>query len=247
VRSERRQGKAMWCGGCSPTSMADIYVWSMATPFDARQRARMIEIENRSSRYGGGLSRRSKRKLRITARASAPELDADPFSVVGFRQESRTSFRLSGFLAALRQKLSRCCPTDSRSNRIGVHALEVALPSRNRDARIRAPGRFVQQGSIPGATAFVSSHHPEAVSLEEAAALLYCHRHRSGADSRRLAVPLIGTYIRAGTVPRFPTAILSLACDSAVLSVSSGLVLDTVTRGRREMKVAGLSVPARNQ
>src|ERR1700716_1413450 len=53
-----------------------------------------------------------------------------------------------------------------------------------------------------------------------------------------LAVPLIGTYIEHGTVPRFPTAILSTGLMIvAVLSFSSGLVLDTVTRGRREMKL----------
>jgi glycosyltransferase involved in cell wall biosynthesis len=64
-----------------------------------------------------------------------------------------------------------------------------------------------------------------------------------------LAVPLIGTYIEHGNVPRFPTAILSTGLMIlAVLSVSSGLVLDTVTRGRREMKLlAYLSQPAMNK
>jgi glycosyltransferase involved in cell wall biosynthesis len=63
-----------------------------------------------------------------------------------------------------------------------------------------------------------------------------------------LAVPLIVTYIEHGNVPRFPTAILSTGLMIlAVLSVSSGLVLDTVTRGRREMKLlAYLSQPAAN-
>ena len=47
-------------------------------------------------------------------------------------------------------------------------------------------------------------------------------------------------------VPRLPTAVLSMGLMIvAVLSVSSGLVLDTVTRGRREMKLlAYLSQPA---
>jgi glycosyltransferase involved in cell wall biosynthesis len=53
-----------------------------------------------------------------------------------------------------------------------------------------------------------------------------------------LAIPIFVTYLQQGLVPRFPTAILAtglmiLAC----LSVACGLVLDTVTRGRREMKV----------
>ena len=45
---------------------------------------------------------------------------------------------------------------------------------------------------------------------------------------------------------RLPTAVLSMGMMIvAALSISSGLVLDTVTRGRREMKLlAYLSQPA---
>jgi glycosyltransferase involved in cell wall biosynthesis len=61
-----------------------------------------------------------------------------------------------------------------------------------------------------------------------------------------LAIPLVVTYLEEGLVPRLPTAILATGLMIvAVLSVSSGLVLDTVTRGRREMKLlAYLSQPA---
>lgn len=53
-----------------------------------------------------------------------------------------------------------------------------------------------------------------------------------------LAVPLVLTYLGTGLVPRFPTAILSTGLMVlAALSVFAGLVLDTVTRGRREMKM----------
>ena len=53
-----------------------------------------------------------------------------------------------------------------------------------------------------------------------------------------LAIPIIITYIEHGIVPRLPTAVLSMGLMIlAVLSISSGLVLDTVTRGRREMKL----------
>ena len=52
-----------------------------------------------------------------------------------------------------------------------------------------------------------------------------------------LAIPVVVTYLEQGIVPRLPTAVLSMGLMIvAVLSVSSGLVLDTVTRGRREMK-----------
>jgi glycosyltransferase involved in cell wall biosynthesis len=52
-----------------------------------------------------------------------------------------------------------------------------------------------------------------------------------------LAIPVVVTYIEQGIVPRLPTAVLSMGLMIlAMLSMSSGLVLDTVTRGRREMK-----------
>jgi glycosyltransferase involved in cell wall biosynthesis len=60
-----------------------------------------------------------------------------------------------------------------------------------------------------------------------------------------LAIPVVITYLEQGIVPRLPTAVLAMGLMIvAVLSVSSGLVLDTVTRGRREMKLlAYLSQP----
>jgi glycosyltransferase involved in cell wall biosynthesis len=52
------------------------------------------------------------------------------------------------------------------------------------------------------------------------------------------AIPIFVTYLATGLVPRLPTAILSMGLMLlAFLSVAVGLVLDTVTRGRREMKL----------
>jgi glycosyltransferase involved in cell wall biosynthesis len=60
-----------------------------------------------------------------------------------------------------------------------------------------------------------------------------------------LAAPLLPTYLETGLVPRFPTAILATGLAlMAALSLTAGLVLDTVTRGRREQKLlAYLAVP----
>jgi len=59
-----------------------------------------------------------------------------------------------------------------------------------------------------------------------------------GLISIGLAIPIFVTYVQQGLVPRLPTAVLStglmlLAC----LSIACGLILDTVTRGRRELKL----------
>ena len=61
-----------------------------------------------------------------------------------------------------------------------------------------------------------------------------------------LAFPLVRTFSETGLVPRFPTAIgVTGLVIIAVLSFFAGLILDTVTRGRREMRrLAYLAYPA---
>ena len=55
--------------------------------------------------------------------------------------------------------------------------------------------------------------------------------------SLALGLPVVAEFLETGLVSRFPTAILASALMiTAVISVFSGLVLDTVTRGRREAK-----------
>ena len=68
----------------------------------------------------------------------------------------------------------------------------------------------------------------------------------AAAVSITLAVPIVATFLETGLVPRLPTAVLSMGLMLlAFLCASVGLVLDTVTRGRREMKLlAYLSHPA---
>jgi glycosyltransferase involved in cell wall biosynthesis len=57
------------------------------------------------------------------------------------------------------------------------------------------------------------------------------------AASVTLAWPLFTTFLETGLVPRFPTALLSTGLMLlAFLSMACGIILDTVTRGRQEMK-----------
>ena len=60
-----------------------------------------------------------------------------------------------------------------------------------------------------------------------------------------LAWPVLVTFIEEGIVPRLPTAVLSMGLMLlAFLSLACGLILDTVTRGRREIKrLSYLGVP----
>ena len=58
-------------------------------------------------------------------------------------------------------------------------------------------------------------------------------------------MPLAVTYAQTGLVPRFPTAILVTGLVIlAALSFFAGLILDTVVRGRREVRrLAYLALP----
>ncbi len=61
-----------------------------------------------------------------------------------------------------------------------------------------------------------------------------------------LAIPLVRDYVATGLVPRLPTAVLATGLVLlSFLSFTAGLVLDSVARGRREIKrLAYLAVPA---
>jgi glycosyltransferase involved in cell wall biosynthesis len=55
--------------------------------------------------------------------------------------------------------------------------------------------------------------------------------------STLLSWPVLVTYLETGLVPRLPTAVLSTGLMLlGFLSLACGLILDTVTRGRQEMK-----------
>jgi len=60
-----------------------------------------------------------------------------------------------------------------------------------------------------------------------------------------LALPVLAEFAQTGLVPRLPTAILSTGLVlSGLLALACGLILDTVTRGRREAKrIAYLALP----
>lgn len=60
-----------------------------------------------------------------------------------------------------------------------------------------------------------------------------------------IGLPVVFDYLRTGLVPRLPTAVLATGMIVlASLSIMSGIILDTVTRGRWEQKrMAYLSMP----
>ena len=119
-----------------------------------------------------------------------------------------------------------------------VHALELRLPI----AEIRAPygarppGSVSKLGTIRDGVrvlwtilVLVKEERPLPFFGLIAAILAL--------SSVLLTVPIFITFVETGLVPRVPTAVLATGMMLlAFLSLACGLILDTVTRGRRELK-----------
>jgi hypothetical protein len=104
--------------------------------------------------------------------------------------------------------------------------------------RLRRPaGRLgVQAVDLPRRLADPEDD-PHALPDRAAGAVLRRLRRLPVALAIVLAVPLVITYLETGLVPRFPTAILVTGLIIvAVLCFFAGLILDTVVRGRREVR-----------
>jgi hypothetical protein len=128
-----------------------------------------------------------------------------------------------------------------------VHALQLRMPVAEVPTRYgaRVEGspsklRTVRDGFRILWTIFllIKEERPLAFFATTGAALI--------ALSLGLAEPVIVTFIKTGLVPRLPTAVLAMGVMVlAFLSLACGLVLDTVTRARVEIKrLHYLSLPA---
>ena len=129
---------------------------------------------------------------------------------------------------------------------LSVHALELALPV----AEIETPYFARPEGSVSKLNTWRDGFRILAFMLklyrsEKPLRFFTAIGIFLALVSVGLAIPILVTYLEQGIVPRLPTAVLSTGLMIvAILSMSSGLVLDTVTRGRREMKLlAYLSQP----
>jgi glycosyltransferase involved in cell wall biosynthesis len=248
VRSERRQGKGHVVRRMFADIDADIYVLVDGdATYDAASAPRMIE-------------RLTSDHLDMVVGFRVDQSDA------AYRPGHRTgNLMLTGFLSSVfgeafkdilsgyrvfSRRFVKSFPVLSDGfeieTELSVHALELALPV----AEIETPYYARPAGSFSKLNTWRDGFRILGTILK-----LY----RSEKPLRfftavgiflmlvsvGLAVPVIVTYLEQGLVPRLPTAVLSMGLMiMAVLAVSSGLVLDTVTRGRREIKLlAYLSQP----
>ncbi len=171
-------------------------------------------------------------------------------SLVTFVFGRRTADMLSGFRVFSR-RFVKSFPTlvagFEIETELTVHALELRMPI----AEVATPYKDRPPGSVSKLSTFkdgfrilfmigklVKEERPLEFFSIAAAALAVA--------SVIIAMPVVLTFLETGLVPRLPTAVLSTGLMIlAFLAVACGLILETVTRGRREMKrMAYLAHPA---
>jgi len=249
VRCERRQGKGHVVRRMFADIDADIYVLVDGdATYDALSAPRMIDalVNDHLDMVVGVRVDQSVAAYRPGHRTGNWMLTTLLYSVFG------QAFKdlLSGYRVFSR-RFVKSFPVLSDGfeieTELSVHALELALPV----AEIETPYYARPEGSVSKLNTWRDGFRILSTILK-----LY----RSEKPLRfftvigiffvlvsvGLAIPVVVTYFEEGIVPRLPTAVLSMGLMIlAVLSLTSGLVLDTVTRGRREMKLlAYLSQPA---
>jgi glycosyltransferase involved in cell wall biosynthesis len=249
VRSERRQGKGHVVRRMFADIDADVYVLVDGdSTYDAPSAPRMIDalVNHHLDMVVGFRVDRSAAAYRPGHRIGNRMLTGFLSSIFG------EAFKdiLSGYRVFSR-RFVKSFPVLSDGfeieTELSVHALELALPV----AEIETPYYARPEGSV-------SKLNTWRDGFRILGTILKLYRSEKplrfftvigiflALVSIGLAIPVIITFLEEGLVPRLPTAVLSTGLMIvAILSVSSGLVLDTVTRGRREMKLlAYLSQPA---
>jgi glycosyltransferase involved in cell wall biosynthesis len=248
VRSERRQGKGHVVRRMFADIDADIYVLADGdATYDARSAPRLIArlVEDHLDMVVGLRVDQAEAAYRRGHRTGNWMLTHFLSSVFG------QAFKdiLSGYRVFSR-RFVKSFPVLSDGfeieTELTVHALELALPV----AEIETPYYARPEGSFSKLNTWRDGFRILGTILK-----LYRSekplRFFTGIGAFLalvaigLAIPIFITYLELGIVPRLPTAVLSTGLMIvAMLSISSGLVLDTVTRGRREIKLlAYLSQP----
>jgi glycosyltransferase involved in cell wall biosynthesis len=248
VRSERRQGKGHVVRRMFADIDADVYVLVDGdATYDAPSAPRMIErlLDEHLDMVVGLRVDQEQAAYRMGHRTGNWMLTRFLAEVFG---QAFTDI-LSGYRVFSR-RFVKSFPVLSDGfeieTELTVHALELALPV----AEIATPYYARPEGSVSKLNTWrdgfrilntiLKLYRSEKPLRFFAAIGIFLALISIG-----FAVPIFVTFLETGLVPRLPTAVLSMGLMIvALLSLSSGLVLDTVTRGRREMKLlAYLSQP----
>ena len=248
VRTELRQGKGNVVRRMFADIEADIYVLVDGDDtYDAGASPRMIQIALES---GADL---------LTARRIHTDPGAyRPGHVLGNRMltgltATLFNVHLSDMLSGYRvfsRRFVKSFPFTAEGfaieTELTVHAVRLMMPMSEMDTRYkeRPVGSVSKLNTyrdgfrILGTIGYLVREERPLVFFSTIAALF-------AAVAIIIGGPVVSEYVRTGLVPRLPTAVLATGMMViAFLSLTCGLILDTVTRGRWEAKrMAYLAIP----
>ncbi len=241
VRSETLQGKGNVVRRMFADVDADIYVMADGdNTYDATSAPAMIEklrrenldmvVGSRRSTYDNATYRRGHRTGNFLITWTVAFLFGDRFRdmLSGYRVFSRRFVKTFPALSA----------GFDIETELTVHTLSIALPA----AEIETPYAARPEGSVSKLNTWRDGFRilRAIVNLfrdERPLAFFSILAGLLSAVSVVIAIPVFITFFETGLVPRLPTALLSASLMLlAFLSLVSGLVLDTVSHGRRENK-----------
>ena len=249
VRTETLQGKGNVVRRMFADIEADIYVLVDGdATYDAASAPKMIQalLEGPLDMVNGARVTDIKKAYRPGHRFGNWMLT----SMVAWIFGNRFSDILSGYRVMSRRyvksfpALSAGFETETE---LTVHALELRMPI----AEISTPYKDRPEGSVSKLSTFRDGFRIlwtilVLVKEERPMQFFSLLAFLLASAASVLIVPIIIGFLETGLVPRLPTAVLSMGLMIlGFLSLTCGLVLDTVTRGRREMKrMRYLNIPA---
>jgi glycosyltransferase involved in cell wall biosynthesis len=240
VRTETLQGKGNVVRRMFADIEAEVYVLVDGDgTYDAASAAQMVEclLANSLDMVNGARAATNDRAYRPGHMFGNKLLTGTVAAIFG----KRIRDMLSGYRVFSRRFVKSFPALASgfeTETELTVHALELRLPI----AEITTPYKERPEGSVSKLRTFRDGFRilRTIVLLIKEERPLQFFSSAAGVLallSVMLGWPLVTTYIQTGLVPRLPTAVLATGLMIlAFMSVVAGLVLDTVTLSRREMK-----------
>ena len=249
VRSEPLQGKGNVVRRMFADVEAEVYILVDGdSTYDAASAPKMIKLllDNQLDMVNGARVTDIKEAYRPGHRFGNWLLTG----IVSWTFGNRVKDMLSGYRVFSRRYV-KSFPSLSvgfeTETELTIHALHLRMPI----AEVATPYKDRPAGSISKLSTFkdgfrilwmilVFVKEEKPMSFFSFIALIFC------LFSVALMFPIMREFILTGLVPRLPTAVLSMSMMIiGFLSMACGLILDTVTRGRSEMKrMRYLSTPA---
>lgn len=249
VRSEPLQGKGNVVRRMFADIEAEVYILVDGdSTYDAASAPKMIKllVDNQLDMVNGARVTEIKEAYRPGHRFGNWLLT----SIVSWTFGNRLKDMLSGY-RVLSRRYVKSFPSLSvgfeTETELTIHALHLRMPI----VEVETPYRDRPAGSTSKLSTFkdgfrilwmilVFVKEEKPMSFFSIIALFFC------LCSVALMFPILREFILTGLVPRLPTAVLSMSMMIiSFLSMACGLILDTVTRGRSEMKrMRYLSTPA---